>query len=219
MKTNDKFYETDFDTYARNLIKSWKDYLDKETDYIIQNSGLESVVLEVGSGSGRVLEAVSPHVKKVIGIDNQIAQVESSKKRTVGYENIEVFLQDGRDIEFSDETFDLAYMTFSKLGSFEEDKEKVLREMKRVVKTEGAIIFGVYAENASSFQLEQYGHWGFNLVEITDDYTHTQNKESIELKSEKFSKEKLTNLLTNVGLEFEIKRLNDFTYICHAIKK
>ena len=133
MKTSDKFYETGFEVYARNLTKPFRDYLDKETAHIASKCGLESIVLEVGCGSGRALKAISSKVKKVIGIDNQAVQVESSKKRTLSYENIEVFLQDGRNMDFDDETFNLVYMTFSTLGSFEEDKETLLKEMKRVM--------------------------------------------------------------------------------------
>ena len=55
---------------ARKPVGGYEKGLVKEKEFLLENIPKNVKVLDVGSGFGRVLKILSPHVKEVIGIDN-----------------------------------------------------------------------------------------------------------------------------------------------------
>ena len=116
-------------------------------------------------------------------------------------------------------SFDTVVMTFSTLSDFGPYKMRVLKQIKNVVKASGDILIGVYAENAAPYQMDFYSESGFDrIVRVTEDLVQVQNKDGVEIISERFSKDKLKELFAKAGLDVNIYDLTDFTYMCHAIK-
>jgi phosphatidylethanolamine/phosphatidyl-N-methylethanolamine N-methyltransferase len=96
-------------------------------------------VLEVGIGTG-LTATLYPDDCKVTGIDVSEPMLEGARKRIAsrGLRNVRVVNMDAADLQFPDESFDLAYAAY--VVSAVPDPVKVLQEMHRVCRVGGHIV-------------------------------------------------------------------------------
>lgn len=97
-------------------------------------------LLEVGVGTG-INAVMYPKTVEVTGIDFSEHMLEKARERVLrkGMTNIRLLQMDAQDIKFEDDTFDIVYAPY--LISVVPDPVKVAREMRRVCKPGGRIIF------------------------------------------------------------------------------
>ena len=190
-------------TKNRTLAEWWKRYLkicpplirdwvQKETQWLLQNIKRNSVVLDVGCGWGKDLKAIAKIVKKGVGIDRDSEIIKEAKRNLAKFKNVEVFLEDALKMHFEDNTFDYVFCLGNTFGNFGRNKYKILREMKRVAKNNGKIIISVYSEKALPVRMEGYVKVGWQIKKITKDGT-VYTKDGIV--SEQSSKRKLKEFL------------------------
>jgi len=98
-------------------------------------------VLEVGIGSGLNLGFYSPAVRRVYGVDPSPELQKMARKRMASRTiNVEFFTQSAEDdLPLSDKSIDTVVMTWT-LCSIP-DPLKALRQLKRVIKADGRLIF------------------------------------------------------------------------------
>jgi phosphatidylethanolamine/phosphatidyl-N-methylethanolamine N-methyltransferase len=97
-------------------------------------------VLEVGVGTGINL-SLYPKACTVTGIDFSSSMLEKARERAAksGDRNIRLLQMDAADLKFADDTFDIVYAPY--LISVVPDPVQVAREMRRVCKPGGRIVF------------------------------------------------------------------------------
>jgi phosphatidylethanolamine/phosphatidyl-N-methylethanolamine N-methyltransferase len=96
-------------------------------------------VLEVGVGTGINL-SLYPKEAQVTGIDFSEAMLEKARERAAkGTRNVRLLQMDAADLKFADNSFDIVYAPY--LISVVPDPVKVAREMRRVCRPGGRIIF------------------------------------------------------------------------------
>jgi phosphatidylethanolamine/phosphatidyl-N-methylethanolamine N-methyltransferase len=97
-------------------------------------------VLEVGVGTGINL-ALYPKHSQVTGIDFSSSMLEKARERAArkGLRNMRLLQMDAADLKFADDSFDIVYAPY--LISVVPDPVKVAREMRRVCRPGGRIIF------------------------------------------------------------------------------
>jgi ubiquinone/menaquinone biosynthesis C-methylase UbiE len=112
-------------------------------------------ILEVGCGDGRVMREFAPVAKSVVGVDTNSQMVDHLKTEieqslvsiitsNLDAANINVAVEEmsGTDLQFEDESFDLVLFPWS-LHQIK-DKQKALKEAKRVLAKDGhLIVFGL----------------------------------------------------------------------------
>jgi ubiquinone/menaquinone biosynthesis C-methylase UbiE len=98
-------------------------------------------VLEVGIGSGLNLPFYSGDVSRIYGVEPSPELQELARKRSVGKDiDLEFFLQSAEEpIPLPDQSVDTVVMTWT-LCSIP-DPSRALRQMKKVLKTSGRLIF------------------------------------------------------------------------------
>ena len=97
-------------------------------------------VLEVGVGTGLTLPFFPAHCE-VTGIDLSAHMLEKAKKNIAshGMENVEIMQMDATHMDFPDNHFDSVIAAY--VISVVPDPVKVLKEMMRVCKKDGKIVF------------------------------------------------------------------------------
>jgi phosphatidylethanolamine/phosphatidyl-N-methylethanolamine N-methyltransferase len=97
-------------------------------------------VLEVGVGTGINL-SLYPKPATVTGIDFSSSMLEKARERAArkGLRNMRLLQMDAADLKFADDSFDIVYAPY--LISVVPDPVKVAREMRRVCRPGGRIIF------------------------------------------------------------------------------
>lgn len=97
-------------------------------------------VLEVGVGTGINLSLYSKEAT-VTGIDFSSSMLEKARERAArkGLRNMRLLQMDAADLKFADDSFDIVYAPY--LISVVPDPVKVAREMRRVCRPGGRIIF------------------------------------------------------------------------------
>ena len=75
------------------LPEKLKEYLQAEEGRIIQycQENHPDLVLEAGCGKGRIIEAIMPHCKKIIGIDYSPTMARFCSERFKGNSNIRIY--------------------------------------------------------------------------------------------------------------------------------
>ncbi len=110
--------------------------------------GSDRIVLEIGCGIGRFVEALAPQVKQIVGLDISSGMLEEARRRCAGLPNVHLVKGNGRDFGFADRSFDLvlAIDTFPYLVASGEDViERNMREAHRVLRSGGTLAIFNYS--------------------------------------------------------------------------
>lgn len=126
-----------YQTARRSVLASFdkNKYLVKLRNYVLS----ARLVLDCGCGSGSILEAVWHPQGKFYGVDISKKGIELGKKRLKRKKNIKLLVGDLAKLKFKDNFFDLVYSAY--VLEHLEKPEEVIREMIRVTKKDGWLIF------------------------------------------------------------------------------
>lgn len=135
------------DYYLENSFKSeGENQHFKNCDVLIKNG----FVLDIGIGGGRTTKILFPIAKKYIGIDYSEPLVKAAKKQ---FPEADLLEMDARDLSyFEDEVFDVVVFSFNGIDYIDkDDREKVFKEVSRILKKRGRFIFSSHNRNLESF--------------------------------------------------------------------
>ena len=128
--------------------KTWQN-----TDEILDLIELKSsyIVADLGCGNGYFAVPISRKVKKVYGIDVQKEMLEflEQKIRSQNIGNIELLLSKDNKIPLEDQSLDLL-INVNTLHEFR-DKNKIAKEMQRVIKSDGRVVIIDFKKEDSGF--------------------------------------------------------------------
>lgn len=115
---------------------------DIELEAILKHAGFkkDARVLEVGTGNGRVVFKIAPHVLEVysIDVDEEILKVASAKLEKSGLENVRIMHGDIQKPPFEDRFFDVVLCPW--VLHHVEDKTVAMREVCRILKPGGVFL-------------------------------------------------------------------------------
>ena len=152
-----------------------KQYLQAEIDFTSSFLKSAHIVLELGSGYGRIIKSLSPHAKEFFGIDNSLDNFLFSRTELSACKNYYGAVMDAGKLAFADTTFDIVLCLQNGLSAFKINPRQLINESLRVLKPGGTALFSTYAEPFWSARLqwfEQQSHAGL-LGQI--DYEQTKN--------------------------------------------
>ena len=126
-----------------------------------------SVALDIASGTAdiprlinRKFKSVSMHVT-----DINASMLALGKERAINenfFHNCNFALASGESLPYQDQTFDLVTVGFG-LRNFT-DKEKGLKEMKRVLKPDGVLLILEFSKPTNSFFSKVYDWYSFSII-------------------------------------------------------
>lgn len=138
------------------------------------------LLVDIGTGTGRILELFAPHVERAIGIDTSISMLRGARAHLdgPGFEHCTVRLSDATDLDLATASADLVVVHH--MLHFVEDPSTVLQEAARITSPSGAILIVDFAQH--------------QVEELRRDYSHRHLG---------FSTEQLTELGNTVGLDVD----------------
>ena len=163
----------------------------------------EAKILDVGTGNGnfiRIITTMMDDFSEIIGIDLLDGSIEGCKKNFED-ERINFFKMDALNMDFEDNLFDIVCLSNS-LHHFE-DVKGILREMERVLKPGGALIFCEMMSN--NLNKRQRSHL------LIHHYAAEIDRERGSYHGETFTNKKILEILESKSL-LSIKDAWDLTY-------
>ena len=126
----------------------------------------DTIVADLGCGTGQVVAQLAPFVQKIIGIDNSPAMLKAARKRLADQENVDLRRGDLAAVPIDDNTCDAAMLILAL--TYVADPAAVLAEMARVIKPGGrAVIIDLLPHDREDFR-RQLGQTrlGFDAKEL-----------------------------------------------------
>lgn len=125
----------------------------------------DSVIADLGCGTGNAAEYLASHVKKIIAIDREPSMLEEAKKRLEKYDNIEFLIGELTDLPLADGSIDVATV-FLVLHHVPEPAEAIL-EIARTLSEDGMLmIVDMITHDRDSYR-HAMGHLHLGFEEST----------------------------------------------------
>ncbi len=114
--------------------------------------------LDLGTGTGRILEIFSPYIKKGIGIDitREMLMLARSNLDTAGARNCSVRHQDIGNLILEDNSVDA--ITIHQVLHYLDRPDKIIREATRVLRAHGQLIIVDFLPHNLEFLREKHAH-------------------------------------------------------------
>ena len=126
-------------------------------------------LLDIGTGTGRILEVFAPHIERGLGIDlsPEMLTVARTSLAAGDLAHCQVRLGDMYDIPAANESFDL--VIFHQVLHFADDPALAIREATRVLRPGGQALIVDFAPHECEFLRDEHQHrrLGFADEEVT----------------------------------------------------
>ena len=197
-----KEYDLMNDAMSFGMHRLWKKML-------IELSELSegSMALDIASGTADIPRLIN---KKFKSVSMHVTDINASmlalgKERAINenfFHNCNFALASGESLPYQDQTFDLVTVGFG-LRNFT-DKEKGLKEMKRVLKPDGVLLILEFSKPTNSFFSKVYDWYSFNIIPKLGSFLANDSKsyqylaESIRMHPDQ---ETLKNMVLDAGFD------------------
>ena len=108
----------------------------QKTAKIISQLNPESLI-DICCGTGNQLKYLSRTKIKLTGIDNSAGMLKAAK-------NLNCYIQDAREIQFSDKEFEMALIQLALHEKSFDDQKKIIKEVHRILKNKGYLVIVDY---------------------------------------------------------------------------
>lgn len=194
----------------KNPPKSYIKLFEQEKEYLRKNINNNEKVLDIGCGEGRNIISIIDITDNVVGVDIDQKAVDDTKNNLKDYPKVKILLGDATKLPFKDKEFDTIIFSMT-LVNLDDNKDKALSEMKRIVKDNGKIILSVYSDKALKERRNMYKQVE---VPIRDEIDGKFIFNIDGLVSEQFSLEDIKKLIEPLGLEIDnYEEVEDLAYI------
>lgn len=145
---NRSYYDQFSKSYDRGRSAGYHKLIDDQAAELVRRVGEGKRVLEVGCGTGLVLQRIAGFAKEAKGIDLSPGMLEHARER-----GLDVREADCTQLPFPDASFDVA-CSFKVLAHVP-DFTAAVREMVRVVRPGGHIVIDVYNRTSLRFAIKR----------------------------------------------------------------
>jgi len=148
MTGNREYYDAFSAGYDHNRDRGYHKLIDDQAAALVKRVGAGKAVLEVGCGTGLVLQRVAGFARSAKGIDLSPGMLERARDR-----GLDVLEGSATALPFADDTFDVAYSF--KVLSHVPQLDVALAEMVRVVRPGGHLVFDIYNRHSLRYLIKR----------------------------------------------------------------
>lgn len=146
--SNQAYYDAFSERYDRGRERGYHRLIDEQAAELVRRVGQGRDCLEVGCGTGLVLERVARFARHAEGIDLSEGMLQRARER-----GLRVRQGSAVELPYADASFDVAY-SFKVLAHVP-DVDRALAEMFRVVRPGGHLVFDVYNRQSLRWALKR----------------------------------------------------------------
>jgi SAM-dependent methyltransferase len=118
-----------------------KAYLEAEINFVLQKTLSSMIVLEPGSGYGRVLRRRIPQVQVAVGVDTSFPSLRMARGFLGRTESLHLAQMDAAHLGFRDRAFDITICIQNGISAFGVDQQRLFAEAVRVTRLGGLRYF------------------------------------------------------------------------------
>jgi ubiquinone/menaquinone biosynthesis C-methylase UbiE len=148
MTDNRQYYDAFSEGYDRNRDRGYHKLIDDQAAELVRRVGERKELLEVGCGTGLVLERTARFARRAVGIDLSPGMLSRARQR-----GLDVHEASATSLPFADASFDVAYSF--KVLSHVPQLDVALAEMLRVVRPGGHLVFDIYNRNSLRYVIKK----------------------------------------------------------------
>jgi len=123
-----------------------KQYLEAETEHVLEKIHARYLVLELGCGYGRVLARLAQHAGFVVGIDTSYMSLLLCYETMKDLSNYALLNMNAICTGLRDRSFDTVVCIQNGISAFHVDQRELIRESIRITKPGGTILFSSYTD-------------------------------------------------------------------------
>jgi uncharacterized RDD family membrane protein YckC/SAM-dependent methyltransferase len=123
-----------------------KQYLEAETDFVLNKIKPADRVLELGCGYGRVLLSLAEKAELAVGIDTALDSLRLHSDLCQNVPRCSVLAMDAGRLGFKDGQFDKVVCVQNGISAFKLKPEELIAEALRVTRPGGSVLLSSYAE-------------------------------------------------------------------------
>ena len=123
-----------------------KQYLEAESQHVVQRIQPTETVLELGCGYGRVLRPLADVSASVVGIDTSYTSLQMAREHSPETGDCALALMDAANLGFRDRVFDVVVCVQNGISAFKVEQRTLIAESIRVARPGGRVLFSSYSD-------------------------------------------------------------------------
>ncbi len=133
-----------------------RQYLEAESDHVVEKIKPGDLVLELGCGYGRLLLPLGQKARWVVGLDNSLASLQMGREFLKSLSNCQLVLADAVQPAFGAGVFDLVACIQNGISAFHVDQGELIRQSLRMTRRGGILLFSSYSPKFWQHRLDWF---------------------------------------------------------------
>ncbi|KPJ59291.1 MAG: hypothetical protein AMJ46_11640 [Latescibacteria bacterium DG_63] len=199
-----------------------KQYLNAEIEHVLARMKPGSIVLELGCGYGRVLEALTRKAGFLVGVDISLASLTMARKGLSRASSCKLVQANAVLLPFRSRVFDLVVCIQNGISAFHVDGSELIREAVRVTKHGAAALFSSYSDKFWDNRLEWFRLQAKEglLGEIDEEKARKGVIETRDgFKATTVRPDDFLSLTDGLGVETEIVEVDESSLFCEIVAR
>jgi ubiquinone/menaquinone biosynthesis C-methylase UbiE len=133
-----------------------RQYLESEIAFVLGGIHPGALVLDLGCGYGRAIPQIAKKASQIIGIDNSFGNLVYGVEHLRNVSNYGFLCMNAAELGFKPQTFDTVICIQNGISAFHVDQKILIKEVVRVCKSGGAVMFSTYSPKFWESRLEWF---------------------------------------------------------------
>ncbi len=193
-------------------------YLRSEIDFVRSRMKPDDLVVELGCGYGRVLQALADHARTIYGIDNAFAGIRLARK--IPADNVRLIVMNAIATAFAPGIFDLVVCIQNGMSAFHVDPVLLVRESLRITKPGGRVLISSYSDKIWEDRLKWFELQAQHGLHGEIDYEATRRGKIVSrdgFSGTTYSADDFKKIMSNFTAAYAVHEIDESSLFCEIM--